>query len=225
MRRVMEVPAGTRFGRLVVVGETEPAMQPSGKRPRRMACRCDCGGTAIVGLTNLRSGHTTSCGCYMSEKTAASNTTHGKTVGGSLPKNYRIWANIKSRAVTGSHPSRKNYLDRGITIYKPWEKDFMAFDAWLNRYLGPCPKGQSLDRVDNDRGYEPGNLKWSTPPQQNNNRSDNVWVDYDEQTNTIAQWAEQLELSYSTLRNRLFRLNWPVEKALTTPARRKQRES
>jgi len=221
----LDVPAGTRFGRLVVTGEAEPAAQLNRERKRRMVCRCDCGGEVIVRLTNLRSGNTTSCGCYRNEMTAARRTTHGQRARSGHTHNYRLWCHIKGRAVTGSSTNADYYLGRGITMYGPWQTDFVAFDTWLKETLGPCPKGQSLDRIDNDGNYEPGNLQWADAETQANNTRSNVWVEYGGNRKTVAQWARHLGMKTQTLWERLFRRNWPIEKAFTPPVRRKQRES
>jgi hypothetical protein len=79
---------------------------------------------------------------------------------------YRKWNSIKNRCYNPKATHFKHYGGRGIKMYKPWVKNFDAFENWILTHLGPCPKGMSIDRIDNDRGYVPGNLKWSTPLEQ-----------------------------------------------------------
>jgi hypothetical protein len=121
--------------------------------------------------------------------------------------------------VTGSQ-NRERYLDRGITMYGPWVDDFVAFDMWVKENLGERPEGCSLDRINNEGNYEPGNLRWATPKEQCNNKSANVWVAYRGETRTVAEWERFLGLNAETLRQRIFKYNWPVERALTTPSKK-----
>lgn len=223
MPKRIDVPVGARFGRLTVVGEAEPAIAPRGDMVRKMVCTCECGSRLTVRLASLRSGNTRSCGCYHSEcaiKQGKENATHGCAKPGKSTANYRLWCSIKRRAVAGSDASAHNYLGRGITMYEPWVHSFPLFDAWISENLGSRPKMHSLDRIDNDGNYEPGNLQWALPKAQNNNTRRNVRITFNEETKTLTQWAEEVGLSWSTLRARLVWYHWSVEKALTTPVRR-----
>lgn len=215
----LEVPIGTRFGRLVVAGEAGPATHPSGQSHRRMKCRCDCGVEVAVLLPSLRNGNTKSCGCFSFERRGQTHLTHGQAKKGKQSPNYRMWARVKSRAVTGSTPDSYHWLGRGITMYEPWTNSFEAFDDWVTENLGEKPKGHSLDRINNDGNYEPGNLRWATAKEQSNNRRDNQLIIFNGITRTTAQWAEELGMNKQTLWGRLFNSNWPVDKALTTPVR------
>lgn len=95
---------------------------------------------------------------------------------------YDRWYGIKARTTDPTHKQYPDYGGRGIEMYGPWVDDFMAFDSWFQEKLGPCPPGHSLDRIDNEGHYEPGNLRWATPTTQNRNkrtaRSMQVEVNY-----------------------------------------------
>lgn len=220
MPRRLVVPAGTRFGRLTVIGEAEPAVQPSGKVVRRLECGCDCGNKVGVRVYHLLNGNTQSCGCLHTEKVKQANWVHGQALHGKRSHVYKLWCNIKARSVTGSAATAHDYLGRGITMYEPWVSSFEMFNAWVNDNLGERPEGCSLDRVDNNGNYTPGNLRWATRKEQNNNTRNNRFLVVNGVTLTCTQWAEEVGISTKTLRSRLFRSNWPVEKALTTPVRR-----
>lgn len=126
-------------------------------------CRCDCGNTHDAVRGALVSGLTLSCGCLNRERAAERKTTHG----GSKHPLYVTWRHMLERCLDPKCPSWKNYGGRGITICEQWRNDFTAFI----RYIGPRPSDQySVDRIDNDKGYEPGNVRWATREQQAQNR-------------------------------------------------------
>lgn len=87
-----------------------------------------------------------------------------------LNPHFNRWEMMKRRCLDPRHKSYIHYGGRGIMIYSPWITDFSLFNDWLNSALGPCPEGHTLDRIDNDRGYEPGNLRWATQEEQLKNR-------------------------------------------------------
>lgn len=158
---------GGRFGRLTV-------QDYAGRHNcnHYWLCRCDCGTTATVERRQLVSGKTTSCGCYARELRLArmreqperfrgSRRTHGR-FGSAL---YRSWAAMIQRC---TNPKRENYSyygGRGITVCARW-RVFENFAA----DMGERPPGTTLERNDNDKGYEPGNCRWATMQEQSNNR-------------------------------------------------------
>lgn len=149
------------FGRLIVI---RGAGTRNGRRLWR--CRCECGTIKNYIGTNLRCGHTTSCGCYQIERARKSATTHGVGATHKRTKEYRAWSNAKDRCTNSRHRYYKDYGGRGISMCKRWLNSFPAFLA----DMGNAPKGLSLDREDNSRGYEPGNCRWATSSQQASNR-------------------------------------------------------
>lgn len=217
MTKKIEIPAGTRFGRLVAVGEGTPAVLPSGQIRRRISCTCDCGAKLDVHLDSLRRGLSQSCGCFKAERASETQFKHGQSKPGNML--YRLWSNIKTRAVSGTGANSHRYIGRGITMYAPWVNDFSAFSCWIAESLGKRPERYSINRIDNNKGYEPGNLEWASQKEQTNNTSKNVFVTYGSDTLTLAQWAERTGVDRGTLWYRLRKRNWPVEKALTTPVR------
>lgn len=163
-RRFKAPPIGKRFGRLTVIA---PATNDGGWR---IPCRCDCGVETLPLAFSLRSGASTSCGGHRPrcpEKTkkavAAATTKHG--MHGTAE--YRAWRSMKGRCHCPTHKAFARYGGRGIYVWPEWRESFEAFLA----HIGPKPDpSYSLDRIDNNRGYEPGNVRWADRSTQNKNR-------------------------------------------------------
>lgn len=157
---------GQRFGRLLVVERVFPN---HGTRVR-WRCQCDCGNEITVDAGHLHAGHTQSCGCYRKEVTTARATTHGHGGRGNQHQLYHTWQNIIKRCENPDTPCFHNYGGRGVTMHVPWRDDFARFLADILTELGERPPRCSLDRINNDGNYEPGNLRWATAKVQANNR-------------------------------------------------------
>lgn len=178
---------GKKFGKLTVLEECEERKN----NQKVYKCICDCGNTTYVVSGNLRlSGHTRSCGCLKHEKYALK---HGK----SDTKLYNIYNLIKSRCYNKHAKTYKDYGGRGIKVCDEWLNDFMTFYNWSmnNGYKA----GLTIDRIDNNKCYSPDNCRWVDMKTQSNNRRSNIHLTYDGKTRTLKQWAEDLNVNYSTL--------------------------
>lgn len=193
---------GRRFGRLTVIKRAENTK--SGKS--QWFCKCDCGNTIIVKADNIKTGNTKSCGCYASELTASRNYRHGHR----YSRLYHIWNKMRQRCYNPKDPKYPRYGARGITVCPEWG-EFQVFYEWAiaNGYNDNL----TIDRLENDGNYCPENCHWATVKEQANNKSNNRIITYCGKTQTLAQWAEELQISYLKLRSRLYNLSWPVEKA------------
>lgn len=119
---------------------------------------------------------------------------------------------MKDRCLNPSHDSYGHYGAKGVTICERW----LIFENFLAD-MGERPAGRySIDRIDNSRGYEPGNCRWATLKQQNENRRSNRLLTHDGLTLTLTDWAKRLGLSKQAISARL-RAGWPVDRALAQP--------
>lgn len=128
----------------------------------RWHCRCECGTVSSVNGAYLRSGQSRSCGCLGIEL----RTTHGM-YGTPL---YRVWAAMLRRCENPKVERYPRYGGRGISVCERWH-NFQFFYDDIMREIGPRPKGKTLDRINNDGNYEPGNVRWATPQEQYANSS------------------------------------------------------
>lgn len=156
---------GRKFGRLSVVSRA-----PKGDRKNRGAiwvCKCDCGELTQVRADSLKNGRTKSCGCLSSETAVKVHTKHGCASGGGVTREYQAWVNMRARCSGIQKHCWKNYGGRGISVCQEWDASFEAFFSHVGESPGP---GYELDRIDNDLGYQPGNVRWVTKSENNKNR-------------------------------------------------------
>lgn len=126
---------------------------------------------------------------------------------------YGSWSNMQRACYQQNSREYASTGALGIEVY--WD-NFLDFADWVERKLGPRPApGIKLGRIDHDKNFEPGNLRWSTPKEVGNRCRKNVYVKYKKKTQTIKQWAEEYGINYHTFRDRLGR-NWDFWEALTT---------
>jgi hypothetical protein len=123
-----------------------------------------------------------------------------------LPE-YGVWYMMKQRCLNPTDRSYANYGGRGITVAPEWINNFAVFLADVGRRPDPS---YSLDRIDNDGIYEPGNVRWTTRREQMNNKRTNRLITHDGRTQTISQWAQELGLNPETIHSRLWRGHPPL---------------
>jgi hypothetical protein len=128
---------------------------------------------------------------------------------------YPIWQAMVNRCTMPANPAYRHYGGRGITCCQRWLDSFQAFFQDMGKR--PSLK-HSIDRIDNDKGYEPGNVRWATRVQQARNTRRNVFLEWNGRRMTVVEWSNEVGLDRVTLWQRLFTLGWSVERALTTPA-------
>jgi hypothetical protein len=201
--------SGRRFGRLIALDPVK-----IGPKKIKWRCRCDCGGTALVIGPKLKTGNTSSCGCFQ-EESRKRKRTHDLTVRGELPPEYESWCKIKARCHNPKSDRYRFYGGRGITMCERWRNSFPEFLADLGPRPGP---GYTVERLDNNGHYEPSNCCWATKKTQANNRRSNKRVQWQVQDLTLAEWSDELGIPAAVLSARL-RHGWSVERAFTETVR------
>lgn len=176
----VEVPVGSVFGKLTVLGRSDMS------RPgyERLRCMCECGVEAHPHIHNLRRGKTKSCGCIARDPIVRRAVKHGL----SNTPTYISYRQMLARCLNPNAHAYKRYGGAGIYICERWIESFQNFLS----DMGERPLGTSLDRIDNNGHYEPGNCRWATEIQQQRNRRSNKFVVVDGVRMTQAEAAEKL---------------------------------
>lgn len=202
-RRFLNI-TGLRFGRLVVIA---PTSRRSGSSIM-WDCLCDCGQHKVASSSNLKRGTVSSCGCYMKEWNVRTKTTHGRK---HTPE-YRAWGSMMHRCENPHNRHYARYGGRGIVVCERWRK----FEGFFED-MGERPtRRHSLDRIDNNRGYEKDNCKWSTKKEQSRNTCTNTRITHNGVTRCLVEWAEVARIHPDTLLTRL-KHGWEMERAISTP--------
>ena len=206
---------GQTFGRLTVVGK---GVSPNPKRVY-WHCVCACGNEKDIHGYSLTTGHTTSCGCLHKEISGKILRDHLTTHGGTKERLFGVWSSMKNRCYCVNDPCYKNYGGRGIGVCDLWRNSYVDFRQWAyeNGYDENAPKYEcTIDRINVDEDYSPENCRWATMKQQDNNKRNTRYLEYNGKRQSLSLWAEEKGMSKKTLHERLKR-GWSVEDALTRP--------
>lgn len=185
----------------------------SKSRHHKWLCKCDCGNEHIVYDTGLSSGNVRSCGCFQKESASKRHRVYNTPEEGLKSAEYRAWRDIKSRCFNPNTKGYKNYGGRGITMCTEWANSFSTFVADVGRRPS---SSMSIDRINNNGDYEPGNVRWATRKAQLRNTRRNKLIMFNGEIKCLVEWAEHLHLPYRIIMNR-FNRGWSVDKALQTP--------
>ena len=188
---MIDVNVGSKHGRLLVLKFSHRDKH----KAKHYICRCDCGNVCTVNIAHAKSGHTKSCGCFARERSrdAGKKSKHNKI----NTRLYSIWAGMKTRCLNPNSDHKKWYYEKGIDICDEWKNDFMSFYNWSmkNGYANDL----TIDRVNNNKGYNPENCRWANSTQQSRNKSHTIFVNFNGENKTLKEWSEITKIRYITL--------------------------
>lgn len=200
---------GIRYGKLTVIKRADFNNQ---RNQVMWVCQCDCGNQTTTTGNNLKNGHTKSCGCavrdYHNRRHNSGAKSHGL---------YRLYSAIKSRCYNKNDIHYADYGGRGIKMANEWLQDYWLFAETLETLPHYGEDGYSIDRIDVNGDYSPGNVRWATAAQQANNRRKNNRVYGYGEEKTISEWANQFGINYYTLWSRVNEQGLSLEQAIEKP--------
>ena len=205
---------GQQFGRLTVINRAEDYVSPKGHKLVQWLCECECGNKTIVTTSCLRGGQTQSCGCINREISRKRLLTHGD----SDSRLYKIWASMRERCRNSSDKNYRHYGGRGIFVCDEWD-NYVTFKEWA--LSSGYREDLTIDRIDVNGNYEPSNCRWVTIDIQANNRRNNHYITYNNKTQSMKDWSNEIGINYSALRRRI-QAGWSPEKAFNTPIETKE---
>lgn len=197
------LPAGAVFGYLTVSDEPEALV----KGRRMVMCVCSCGSMKRIAIYQLIRGHAKSCGCKQA-KTGEAH--HGYKHGASNDREHVVWMSMIGRCYNIKDGDYLRYGGRGITVCDRWRNSFLEFISDIGKR--PSAK-HSLDRINNDGNYEPGNVRWATRLEQARNTSLTRFLVIDDVRRPLKEWSEISGINSSTIRRRI-RDGWSVKSAV-----------
>lgn len=204
---------GQKFGRLLVIERAT-----SEKGHTRWLCRCDCGKECIVYGSSLKSNNTRSCGCYKVENAKKLYS----TVRQNDKKLYSVWNGIKQRCLNKNSKSYHNYGGRGIKIDEKWADNYESFYNWA--ISSGYKKGLEIDRIDNNGDYCESNCRFVNKETQANNKRNVKLYTINGETKSLPQWCRDYNIDYYLVRQRVYKLGWSIENALSCPPKVKRKE-
>lgn len=181
---------GLTFGWLTVVKQSES----QGGR-RTWECNCKCGRAVVVKGRDLVRKHTMSCGCYKK----ACMVTHGESLN-NRTREYQTWDAMIQRCTNKNNKAYSNYGGRGVIVCDRWR---YSYENFINDMGRRPSSGHSLERINNELGYNPTNCKWATRKDQARNRRSNRILEHSGRKMVMQDWAIELGISETTIITRL----------------------
>lgn len=202
---------GKRFGSWTVLGPCLEGKYSNGRTVTRWECRCQCGYISWIASFNLGKCKDRCVKCRIK--------THGHSAKNKFTskeerKTYSTWSSIKARCHRKSHPRYADWGGRGIKVCDRW---LNSYENFLSDMGVVSSMDLEIDRIDNDKGYEPGNCRWTTGTQNARNKRNSHRYEYDGMSKTLGEWGEAYGIHPGTLESRIRQSKWSMERALTTP--------
>lgn len=166
----------------------------------RWLCRCVCGTERLVRAGHLASGASTNCGCIRPPKK------HGQAVGKGFTKKYRTWRSMMARCTNPNHKNASIYY--GLMC-----SEWLEFTNFDKDVPDPPSIDHTIDRIENERGYEPGNVRWVLMAEQHRNQRNCRWIEFNGKRQLLTDWAKELGISASSLHERIKK--WGINDALS----------
>jgi len=205
MTKLIDV-VGQRYGRYLVIAKSDKRTKAN---KQVVLCKCDCGTEREVVVNNLRSGTSTSCGCWKDEKTGARRKIHGY----SKNSMYHRYRSMIRRCYDPLHKEFHNYGGRGIKVCDRWLES-------IENYMEDMGKAPfymaSIDRIDNNGDYLKENCHWATKKEQTINRRTTKMIEYNGESLCLSDWSRKLGFEKQFVQKRLKR-GWTVEEAIKNP--------
>lgn len=183
----------------------------------KIKAKCECGSIFIARYDKIKNG--SGCGCRIggqlkNDKTLMLKyrTKHGYAMSGKVSSEYTTWLNIRNRCNDSKNKAYKLYGGRGIKVCERW----LIFANFIADMGNKPSIKHSIDRIDTNGNYEPGNCRWTTKLVQARNTRTNNYIEYNGEKRCIAEWGEIFGIRANVITKRLLR-GWPIEKALTSP--------
>lgn len=201
---------GQTFGYLTITGFGGLRKRQDGRNRVVANWKCKCGKIGMGTFTDIKIGHTKSCGCYREVRTKEANKTHGF----SYHPLFHVYEGIKDRCYNPKSKHYKNYGGRGIKICDLWLSNKEVFFKWAidNGWI----KGLELDREDNNGDYSPFNCRFISKTLNQRNKRNNRIINYKGQKKTLSEWCIDFGLKYTIILKRILR-GWSIELAFETP--------
>lgn len=205
MSNKLNVISGSKFGKLTVIEEAERYILPSGQTNRAFLCKCDCGKEKKIRLAHLVRKRINSCGCLPRNRNGKSNNPL-----------YKVWRSMRERCAKNAIDSHR-YYQRGISVCDEWMECYHCFMDWAE---GKYKKGLQLDRINNSLGYSPENCRFVTCLENQNNKDETIYVNYDGERRPLCLILHEkgIRNKYYTIRSRIKR-GWEAQTAIDKPMR------
>lgn len=201
----MEDLTGNKYGRLKVLKYSHNVRSNS-----FWVCQCECGTIKTIQGTRMKTGVTKSCGCFNIE----SHTKHGHRRQEGESRTYITWRGMIDRCTNPNADNYNHYGGRGIGVCDKW----LTFEGF-HEDMGDRPKGTTIERIDNRKGYFFENCIWASKRKQSNNTRRNHYLEYKGERLSMADMARKYNIPYNTLRSRINNYKWDINKAIETPIR------
>ncbi len=197
---------GLKFGRLTIIGYFGTCKTGSG-----WYCECECGNIIMASHLAITGGGVKSCGCLFNE-TRRCSLKHNHANNGNVTPTWNSWSKLRGRCLNINDKAYPEYGGRGITVCERW---LDSFENFLSD-MGEKPHGLTIDRIDNNGNYEPGNCRWANKTQQSNNRRNNIVLTHNGVSMTLSEWADSCGIRYATIRLRI-KNGWDIGRAISVP--------